>query len=122
MTFPADRDDKRYEAEGFVDVLPEKDLCLLKIVPGSKKLRSLRMAAQIPDQGEPVFAFGSSAGMSGTVASGIVTAVRSGKEVAQLWDRWKGKGFFKGTMRLDMDCVFIQHCAAVSRGSSAVRW
>ena len=50
------------------------------------------------------------------MASGIVTAVRSGKEVAQLWDRWKGKGFFKGTMRLDMDCVFIQHCAAVSRG------
>ena len=46
VTFPADRDDKRYETEGFVEVLPEKDLCLLKIVPGSKKLRSLRMAAQ----------------------------------------------------------------------------
>ncbi len=117
VIFPADRNDKRYETEGFVDVLPEKNICLLKIVPGTKKLRSLRMAEQIPDQGEPVFAFGSSAGMSGTVSSGIVTAVRTGKELAEFWDRWKGKGFFKDTMRLDMDCVWIQHCAAVGHGN-----
>jgi S1-C subfamily serine protease len=51
VTFPADRDDKRYETEGFVAVLPEKDLCLLKFVRGSKAVRGLRMAAQVPDQG-----------------------------------------------------------------------
>jgi hypothetical protein len=117
VIFPADKDEKRYETEGFVAVLPEKDICLLKIVPGSKKLQSLKIAEKIPDQGEPVFAFGSSAGMSGTVSHGIVTAIRSGKEVAELWDRWKGKGFFKSLMRMDMDCVWIQHCCAGEHGN-----
>ena len=33
VTFPADKDDKQYPTEGYLEVLPEKDLCLLKLVP-----------------------------------------------------------------------------------------
>ncbi len=118
VTFPADKDGKQYPTEGYLEVLPEKDLCLLKIVPGQRKLQKLKMAEQIPDQGEPVYTFGSSVGLSGTIAHGTVAAIRTGQELADLMDRQQGKGFFKSWFKYDMDCVWIQHCAPISPGNS----
>jgi hypothetical protein len=118
VTFPADKDDKQYPTLGYLEVLPEKDLCLLKIVPGARKLQKLKMAEQLPQPGEPVYTFGSSIGLSGTVAHGNVAAIRSGKELADLWDRQHGKGAFKSEFRYDMDCVWIQHDAPISHGNS----
>ena len=53
VTFPADRNEKQYETEGFVDVLPEKNICLLKIVPGTKKLQACEWRSRFPTRGSP---------------------------------------------------------------------
>ena len=65
-----------------------------------------------------MYTFGSSIGLSGTIAHGTVSAIRTGKELAQMWDRENGKGFFKTNYRYDMDCVWVQHCAPISHGNS----
>ena len=65
-----------------------------------------------------MYAFGSSIALSGTVSNGMVTAIRTGPELRSLWDRKEGKGFFKSVLRYDEDCVWIQHCAAISHGNS----
>ena len=44
VSFPADKDEKQYAVEGFVAVLPGKDLALIKIRPGDKKLQCLKVA------------------------------------------------------------------------------
>ena len=118
VVFTADKDGKQYLAEGFLEVVPTKDLALIKIVPGDRKLHQLKMAEKIPEQGETVYAFGSSIALSGTVSNGMVTALRTGKELADFWDRKEGKGFFKSVLRYDNDCMWIQHNAAISHGNS----
>ena len=100
IVFTADKDPKQYATEGFLEVQPEKDLCLLKMVPGERKLQELKIANKVPEQGETVYAFGSSIALSGTVSNGMVTAIRTGPELRSLWDRKEGKGFFKSVLRL----------------------
>ena len=118
VVFTADKDGKEYPTEGFLEVLPEKDLCLLKMVPGAKKLQQLKVADKLPVQGEPVYTFGSSITLSGTVAHGMVTSIRNGLEIRTIFDQFNGKGCFKSTLHYDNDCVWIQHDAPMSHGNS----
>jgi len=38
VVFPADKNKKSFNVEGFVGILPTKDLALIRIQPGDKKL------------------------------------------------------------------------------------
>ena len=76
-----------YPIDGFIAALPGKDLAILHIQTGDKKLKSLHLAEKVPEQGEAVYVFGSSVGLSGTISHGVVMAIRSGQELADLFDR-----------------------------------
>ena len=51
VVFTADKDGKEYPTEGFLEVLPEKDLCLLKMVPGGKEVATTEGRRQAPGTG-----------------------------------------------------------------------
>ena len=50
------------------------------------------------------------------MSDGTLTAIRTGQELAEFWDGKEGKGFFKTIFRYDMDCLWVQHDAAVRHG------
>jgi S1-C subfamily serine protease len=78
-------DKKSFEVKGYLSIFPNKDLAVLLIDPGDKKLQSLRLADNPPGKGERVFAFGAPMGLSGSVSDGLVAALRPGEDVrAQL--------------------------------------
>ena len=112
VVFSSDKDRKEYAIDGFVAALPGRDLAILHVQAGDKKLTALELAQKLPEQGETVYVFGSSVGLSGTVARGMVAAIRSSQDLADLWDRKEGKGFFKRVLGYDMGCTWIQHDAA----------
>jgi S1-C subfamily serine protease len=116
VLFPSDNDDKAYPIDGYVEALRGRDLAILHIRTGDKKLTALDLAPNLPKQDEAVYAMGASS--CSAFSDGTVTAIRSGQDLADLWDRWEGKGFFKTVLRYDMDCTWIQHCAPISHGCS----
>jgi tetratricopeptide (TPR) repeat protein/S1-C subfamily serine protease len=90
---------------GYLDLLPKKDLALLKVDPHGRKLRSLAVAHAPVRKGERVAAFGSPLGFSKSVSDGIVSAVRRGAELPPI-------------LRIDSDATLIQTTAPISHGNS----
>ena len=112
----SDRYGKQYPVDGFVAALPGRDLAILHVRAGDRKLAALELAPSLPKQGEVVYAMSTSSCTG--VSDGIVTAIRTGQELADLWDRREGKGFFKTVFRYEMDCTWIQHDSPISHGDS----
>ena len=48
VAFPADHDKRHYVSEGYLEVLPTKDLCLLRVNVGPKHLTALKIADSLP--------------------------------------------------------------------------
>jgi S1-C subfamily serine protease len=117
--FPAtDRDMKDgHEADGYVEIQPERDLALVHFKLKGKKILPLPIAKELPEQGDSVYTFGSPVGQQNVVAPGMVSSVRTGKEVADLMDRL-GKDVYAKAMRYTKDATWIQHTAAMSHGNS----
>jgi hypothetical protein len=114
VTFPNDHDGKQYDAmDGYLDVMPGRDLALMRIKCAGRKMVPLKLATRIPEPGETVMTFGAPVGVENTPAFGTVTAVRTGKELAGLM----GPGYEKG-MGYSLDATWIQHDAAISHGNS----
>jgi S1-C subfamily serine protease len=115
VTFPADGDKKEYKTEGWLDVQPTRDLCLLRIKPEGKKLVPLTLCDKIPTPGDTVFTFGSPLGFDNTPAFGHVTAYRKGSEIAEVMG---GKDVFEKQQGYSLESTWVQHDAAMSPGNS----
>ena len=117
--FPAeDREMKEgLEADGYIDILPPRDLALVHFNLKGKKVKPLPVAENIPEQGDTVYTFGSPVGQRNTIAVGMVSCVRSGKEVADLMERLGKETYVKG-MGYTLDATWIQHTAPMSHGNS----
>ena len=98
VTFPYSKDDrKKFPVEGFVAVLPGRDLALIRIKAGEKKLQSLRLAEKLPKAGEPVYGINSPTA-DPSYAEGRVAAIRSGQDISDLVVRLGGKDY-QGLLR-----------------------
>ncbi len=121
VTFPYSKDDrKKFPVEGFVAVLPGRDLALIRIKAGEKKLQSLRLAEKLPKAGEPVYGINSPTA-DPSYAEGRVAAIRSGQDISDLVVRLGGKdyrGYYEKLLGYDLDATWIQHTAPTSAGSS----
>jgi hypothetical protein len=113
VSFPADKDGKKFPVKGYLVYHIGKDMAIIKIDPGDKKLTVLPLAEKTPEQGEPVAAFGAPLGFSDTVTDGIVSSVRTGKELAGMM----GEGYTKG-LGYDLDANWLQTSAPISPGNS----
>lgn len=88
------------------------DLAVLKVnkvPPGSAQ----RLAAELPQIGEKVAAFGNPIGFSFTTSEGIISAIRSGQELREIVGRevYVALGY-------DLSATWIQTTAAISGGNS----
>ena len=116
--FPADDREMKHglQADGYFAILPGKDLALVHVKLGDRKVTALKLAEKTPEQGDTVYTYGAPIGKL-TIAPGMVMAVRTGQEVSDLMDR-DGKGIYLKTLGYDLDAVWIQHSALMSHGGS----
>jgi hypothetical protein len=118
MRFGGDCTRREYPADGFVAIMPGKDLALIHVAAGERKLRALKLCEKLPAQGETVYTIGSPIGMDFTVSNGMVSAVRSGQEVSDLVGQFAGADHYRKHMQYDIDATWIQISAPISPGNS----
>lgn len=111
-------DKTRFKVEGFLSIMPKKDLALVRIQPGTKQLRALQIAEQQPAKGEKVYAFGAPMGLSGSVSDGIVAAVRTGEDVRDTLRKLTNRDLYTELLDYDLDAQWIQTTAPISAGNS----
>ncbi len=117
VSFPALKNGKRYKATGFIGFVKTKDLALIMIDPKENDIQPLPMAEKPPSQGEGVVAIGAPHGLSDTVTDGIVSAVRSGKELRRMLMQGNFDSYGKG-LGYDDEATWIQTNAPISPGNS----
>jgi S1-C subfamily serine protease len=118
VKFPANKDARSYPVIGFVTIQVTKDLALIKIKSDGQSFPALKLADSPPAKGERVFAFGSPLGLSGSVSDGLVSAVRSGKEVSDILMKVASEDVYKDSMGYDLDAEWLQITAPISPGNS----
>ena len=106
------RSGETVEARGFLLAEPTRDLALLKI-DKLEKPRAASLAAEVPQTGEKVAAFGNPLGLSFTTSEGIVSAVRGGAEVSDIIG---AEGYRE--LGYDVGVTWIQTTAQISHGNS----
>src|SRR5947209_2858081 len=67
---------KTYQVKGLVDVDEDGDLAVLSIEMPAERTRAVELTSVIPDEGERIFVIGNPLRLEGSVADGIVSAVR----------------------------------------------
>jgi Trypsin-like peptidase domain/TPR repeat/Tetratricopeptide repeat len=67
---------KTYQVSGLLNVDREGDLAVLSVVMPAERARVAEVTAVIPEEGEKVFVIGNPLRLEGSVADGIVSAVR----------------------------------------------
>src|SRR5437868_5675717 len=67
---------KTYQVKGLVDVDGDGDLAVLSIDMPAERTRAVELTAVVPDEGERIFVIGNPLRLEGSVADGIVSAVR----------------------------------------------
>jgi S1-C subfamily serine protease len=102
------------EVLGFAAIHPGKDLAILRIDPPAGRLAPLSLARQLPSQGEKVLAFGAPRRLAGSISDGIVSAIRKGAELQDIFT----KQAYCDEMGYDVDAVWIQTTAPISPGNS----
>jgi hypothetical protein len=111
-------DKTRVKVDGFVGILPKKDLAVLRIQPAGKRLQALRIAEQAPAKGDKVYAFGAPMGLSGSVSDGIVAALRPGQEVRDTLKELINRDIYTDLLGYDLDAQWLQTTAPISPGNS----
>ena len=67
---------KVFPVNGLLALDEEGDLALLGVETPTERPRSTELAAELPDEGEPIFVIGNPLKLEGSVSDGIVSAVR----------------------------------------------
>lgn len=100
---------------GFEIAVPDHDLAVLQINLAFQAGEPLRLVNGKPKRGTDVVAFGSPKGLSGTVSSGVVSAIRVYGDLSD-----DIAGATGGTLSKDrnVDSVWIQTTAPISNGNS----
>jgi S1-C subfamily serine protease len=114
--FPGDGEKREFPADGYLAILPGKDLALVHVNFANKKVASLKLADKNPQQGDAVYTFGLRMMRDYSIADGIVSAVRTGQEVSDLMDRFIARTYVE-TAGYDLDATWIEHTAPISPGS-----
>ncbi len=107
-----------YPVKGFMTIIPNKDMALLRIDTRGKRFPVLSLADKLPAKGERVFAFGAPLGMSGSVSEGIVAALRGGEEVRGILREASSKDIYTEVLGYDTDIQWIQTTTPISPGNS----
>lgn len=76
-------DGRTFTVQGFSYVSRWRDLAILEIDCPPKVVEPLELRAEFPEKGERVYALGAPHGLTGSVAEGIVSAIRDGRSVVQ---------------------------------------
>jgi len=116
VEFPADKDKKAYPVEGFMAILQTRDLALIKVNAGSRKLAALKVAGKVPNRGEWVATFGSPLGLALTASDGKISAIRLGSELVDMTKR--GPTSVYEELGYDPKSTWLQHTAPISHGNS----
>jgi S1-C subfamily serine protease len=106
------RSGEKMPVRGYLAVDPSRDLALLKI-DKLPKPTALSLAAALPQTGQRVAAFGNPEGFTFSTSEGIVSAVRSGREVSQII----GEEMYRA-LGYGADATWVQTTADISHGNS----
>jgi hypothetical protein len=111
--FPADKERKKKEfpADGYYAILPGKDLALIHVNFGDRKVAALKLAEKTPEAGARVFTFAMPP-HEYFVSMGILTDVWTGKEASNLLDKSE-KGMYEKAMGYDLDAHWFYHSSTV---------
>lgn len=105
------KDGSSARVTGYQGVDVAKDIVLLKLDPGPQRT-ALSVRRELPRKGEAVAAFGAPQGLDFSVSQGIVSAVRTDKEIQ------KSVRDLTGQSERALDMLWIQTTAAISGGNS----
>ncbi|MCH8922172.1 MAG: trypsin-like peptidase domain-containing protein [Planctomycetes bacterium] len=111
------RDKSHFEVKGFLAATREKDLAILKIDCPADKLIAVALAGKLPRKGEQVAALGAPKGFDFTTSDGIVSAIRSGRDIRASFLANIGTDVYAAT-RYSLDMTWIQTSAPISPGNS----
>jgi tetratricopeptide (TPR) repeat protein len=76
---------KTFAVEGILDVDLEGDLAILGIaMPTERAVRAVEISSVVPEEGEKIFVIGNPLRMEGSIADGIVSAVREVPNLAKV--------------------------------------
>ncbi|MCA1626596.1 MAG: tetratricopeptide repeat protein [Acidobacteria bacterium] len=73
-----------YEAEGALGIDEEGDLALLNVPVAAERARQTEMMTEVPEEGERIFVIGNPLRLEGSVADGIISAVREVPNLGQI--------------------------------------
>ena len=116
-----DRDAKdTHEADGYIDIAPQFDLAIVHFKLGTKNIASLKLAKRLPKRGDTVYTIASPGGQQNPImlSVGIVSNVRTGREVANLMKEQFAVDPYVKVLGYALDAKWIQHNAAMSHGGS----
>ncbi|HEX8140720.1 MAG TPA: tetratricopeptide repeat-containing serine protease family protein [Pyrinomonadaceae bacterium] len=75
---------RTFPVAGILDVDLEGDLAILSIEMPADRVRTLSVSGVVPEEGEKVFVIGSPLRMEGSIADGIVSAIREVPNLAKI--------------------------------------
>ncbi len=111
------RDGRQADVLGFTAVAPGKDLAFLRIDPSGGLPRPLPLAPNPPEKLTTVAAFGAPQGLRGSVSVGVVSAVRTGTEVADTLQLGEVDLYRQG-LGYEDDAIWVQTSATIIKGNS----
>lgn len=109
---------KTVDVEGFLVFSPGKDIAILKAKLGAEKVAPLKLATTTPAKGESVLTFGAPQGFDSTVSNGIISSVRKGTELQEIFKNMTGEDIYVDQQHYDLDAVWVQTTAPISGGNS----
>ena len=109
---------KTADIEGFLVFAPGKDIAILKAKLEGERVAPLKLASGKPAKGETVLTFGAPLGFDSTVSNGIVSSVRKGTDLQEIFKKMVGADIYVEQQHYDPDAVWVQTTAPISGGNS----
>lgn len=110
---------KTFDVKGYLAISPGKDLAILRADLQKTPVSPLKRATAKPQKGETVLTFGAPLGFDSTVSNGIVSSVRTGNELREIFKRMSGgRDAYVEDEHYDLDAVWVQITAPISGGNS----
>ena len=101
-----------YRVLGYVAADPGHDLALLRIEGANSNKGAVPIARNLPRKGDRVVALGSPQGLEFSGSEGIVSALRTGRDIQAMWPG------VNEALGYEVDAAWIQTTAAISPGNS----